>query len=126
MRCPLRLVLPRSTSIKKLENVNIPSAPIWINERIIIWPVSVKRVPVSTTVNPVTQTADVAVKRASMNLSLPVADIDGRVSNVAPIKIVVANPATRIVDGERGVRPRGVSFSVNNLIFSVPIISCTY
>jgi hypothetical protein len=32
---------------------------------IVAWPAGEKRVPVSTTASPVTQTADVAVKRAS-------------------------------------------------------------
>ena len=46
--------------------VMIPSPPIWIRARITHWPKTVKAVPVSMTISPVTQTAEVAVNNASI------------------------------------------------------------
>jgi len=55
---------------------------------ITICPKVVKYVPVSTTTRPVTQTADVAVKRASTNESDSTPALAaGNINNTAPIKI---------------------------------------
>jgi len=48
----------------------IPSPPIWIRIIITHCPKGVKKDPVSTTTNPVTQVADVAVNRASVQEKL--------------------------------------------------------
>ena len=55
----------------------------------VIWPISVKSVPVSTTTSPVTVTAEAAVKSASLNVTAPVW-LNGRLSTTAPIKMKLA------------------------------------
>ena len=50
-------------------NVMIPSPPSWMRSRTYACPHVVKYVAVSTTMRPVTQTALVAVNRASSQLS---------------------------------------------------------
>lgn len=57
-------------------------------------------VPVSTTTNPVTQTADVAVKKEVNNpVGLPLAEDIGRDKKMVPITISMPNPITKIWDG---------------------------
>lgn len=67
IRCrrPTRSLISRE---KDVVAVITPSPPSWIRSRRTIWEASVKSLPVSTTVKPVTQTAEVAVKRASTTL----------------------------------------------------------
>jgi hypothetical protein len=59
--------------------------PIWINRRMINLPKVVNSVAVFLTINPVTQTADVAVYRASIN-EMVREDI-GNKSKIVPTKI---------------------------------------
>ena len=54
--------------MKNVDNVIMPRPPNWISTKMIICPKKVKCVPVSTTINPVTQTAEVEVNKASMKL----------------------------------------------------------
>ena len=49
----------------RVVKVMIPRPPSWMRSRSQAWPQAVKYVAVSTTMRPVTQTALVAVKRAS-------------------------------------------------------------
>jgi hypothetical protein len=63
-----------------------------------------QNVPVSTTTRPVTQTAEVAVKKAFRKPGLlPLALEMGSVNKSAPINITAANPKIRISAGERCV-----------------------
>ena len=66
-------------------NVMIPNPPSCINNRITTCPIGVKTVAVSTTVNPVTQTALVDVKRASRKL-IPLYVAKGNCNSTAPTK----------------------------------------
>jgi len=50
-----------------VEKVIIPKPPIWIKNIVITWPTGERSFPISTTTSPVTQTAEVEVKRASTN-----------------------------------------------------------
>ena len=52
----------------KVVSVISPRPPIWIKNNITNWPKTLQWVPVSTTTNPVTQVADVAVNNASKKL----------------------------------------------------------
>jgi hypothetical protein len=78
-----------------MEKVMIPSPPIWISIRIIICPGTVKASPVVTTVNPVTQTADVDVKRASIKDKSPEC-ITGIISKSDPAQMAPVK-APRII-----------------------------
>ena len=88
-------IRPRETSSRIAENVMIPSAPICISPRITNCPNPEKSLPVSSTIRPVTQTADVAVNRAfTKPMDLPdLADI-GRSSSSAPTRMATAKVMT--------------------------------
>lgn len=49
----------------------MPNPPNCIRQRIVIWPNLVKSLPVSRTISPVQEAAEVAVKSESMKLILP-------------------------------------------------------
>jgi len=66
-----------------------PRPPSWIRTRITICPKSVKEEPVSRTVRPVTQTAEVEVKRASIKEISPDVVEKGSMSRNAPASIAV-------------------------------------
>jgi len=58
--------------------------------------------PVSTTISPVTQVAEVAVKRASRGLVyLPGAVETGKSSSVLPMAIITRKVTTTVKGGER-------------------------
>jgi|GEM_PF-5014676 len=61
-----RLARRPINSSRMVELVMKPSPPTWISSRMIAWPNGLQKVLVSTTTRPVTQTAEVAVKRAVM------------------------------------------------------------
>ena len=81
---------------KKVEKVMMPSPPIWMSARMTIWPNGLKWVPVSTTVNPVTQVALVAVNSASTKDNDFPTEAGGSISNNAPIRIAPAKLSIRI------------------------------
>ena len=75
----------------------IPSPPVWMSARMMILPPRLKTVAVSTTISPVTHTAEVAVKRelisprpclstvvnGSMRSSVPVRMISRKLESIA-------------------------------------------
>jgi len=65
----------------------MPRPPSWIRMRITICPKKEKQAPVSTTVSPVTQTAEVDVKRASMKEISPDVVEKGSMRRNAPASI---------------------------------------
>ena len=94
----------------------MPRPPVWISVRIIVWPNRVNEVPVSVTLRPVTQTAEVDVNRASTKFNpLPVPVVAwGKRSRPAPAKIIARNPKTVAGPGERKTgSPWVVNFSLN-------------
>ena len=61
------------------------------------WPNKEKSLPVSKTMSPVTQVADVAVNRASnQEISRPSTEAIGKFSKKAPIIMINKKPATKI------------------------------
>ena len=89
-------------------NVMMPKPPTWIRARMMTWPNGVQYVAVSTTVSPVTQTADVAVKAAIRNGVPPGPGVEiGIMSSTVPTRMAPANPATTTCAGcsrARGTR----------------------
>lgn len=80
---------------KSTENDITPIPPSCINAKRIIFPISENLVAVSTTVNPVTQVAEVAVKRESINeISLPLNE-KGCIKRIAPVIITAKNENTK-------------------------------
>jgi hypothetical protein len=91
-----------TTSANNVAIVMKPSPPIWINARMMSWPTALKKVPVSATTSPVTQTADVAVKTASMKrIGWPSAETAGSDSRQAPSRMIRANPAASTRGGDQ-------------------------
>jgi len=81
--------------------VIIPNPPHCKSIRIINCPKVEKSFPVSRTINPVTQVAEVAVKRALIKLMLlPLLEAAGRVSNIAPVVITKKYPNNIICGGD--------------------------
>ena len=75
----------------------IPSPPICIRTKMTACPNFDQYVAVSLTTRPVTQTAEVEVKRASsIDAPMPDAVDTGRVSKKAPVRITAINPAIMI------------------------------
>lgn len=92
----LRLGLFPIITINMVEIVMIPRPPAWISMRTTDCPNFERSLPMSRTVRPVTHTADVAVKSASINdMDLP-EDETGRMSKKAPIRL--ATIKLRIMD----------------------------
>jgi len=55
-----------------------------------------KSFPVSKTINPVTQVAEVAVKRASIKpILFPVLEATGRLRSIVPMIITIRNPNSK-------------------------------
>ena len=79
--------------------VTNPSAPTWISTRITASPNAVQWSAVETTVRPVTQTAEVAVKSAVMTSVPPPSLAKGSSSNMVPTAIRPAKPAARVTPG---------------------------
>ena len=61
------MLLPIKES-KATENVIMPKPPNWISNKMTTCPIKVKSLAVSKTTKPVTQTADVEVNNASINV----------------------------------------------------------
>lgn len=72
----------------RVEKAMIPNPPSWNKIRITTCPKGVKQAAVSWTIKPVTQTADVLVKRASTNdMFSPEWVLNGRSNKAVPIKM---------------------------------------
>jgi hypothetical protein len=69
------------------ENVMIPSPPSWMRARMTAWPKPLKAVAVSTTTRPVTQTAEVAVNRASTKAIRPPRALAGSQRRTPPARM---------------------------------------
>jgi hypothetical protein len=108
----LRLGRPPAKSKKIVDRVMMPNPPIWIMNRTINWPKNVRSLPISTTTSPVTQAAEVAVKRASTRVSLPLVEARGVMRSAVPRLIREANPTMLMVAGRNFLR----SFMNENLI----------
>ena len=77
-----------------------PKPPIWIRIRITISPKSVQWVAVSWTTRPVTQVAEVLVKRASRkDVCSPALVENGRERRMVPKIITAMNPKTMVWNG---------------------------
>ena len=60
-----------------------------------------KSFPVSKTINPVTQVAEVAVKRALIKpILFPVLEATGRLSSIVPMVITIRNPNNNTCGGD--------------------------
>ena len=99
--CPIKLSLLPEIIKNNVDTVIMPSPPVWIRTISINCPNGLKVVPVSTTVRPVTQTADVEVNRASTNPSRPMVDAWGSISKQIPVKMRNANPKIVVQAGDR-------------------------
>ena len=89
------IFFPKIIAINVVKDIN-PNPPISINIIITVCPNIFQYVPVSTTINPVTQTADVAVNKASKKLVLSPLVVDiGKVNINAPTNITNINPKTK-------------------------------
>ena len=77
-----------------------PRPPVWIKVIITNWPNSLQYVPVSTTTNPVTHTAEVEVNRAFKNPILSPFWVEiGKFNIIAPNNINIPNPITITLAG---------------------------
>jgi hypothetical protein len=90
--------------------VMMPKPPSWISTRMTASPKPVQYTGVSTTINPVTQVADVAVKNAVSSPAPPgpLAET-GSSSSAVPMPIAAANPTTTNWAGWRSRKRRGDS-----------------
>jgi hypothetical protein len=86
--------------MNKVDIVIMPSPPVWIKIRMTSCPNALKTFPVSTITRPVTQVADVDVKRASTKPRLCVFIEEGNISRAVPIEIRMANPMIEIRAGD--------------------------
>ena len=95
------------TKSRRVEAVMKPSPPSWMSTRMVTCPSGFQYVPVSRTTRPVTQTAEVAVKRASTRgVHCPETDARGDIRMSVPMAMSRAKPRTRTADGEAGRRTR--------------------
>jgi len=100
MSCPARLGLLPAINNKAVDSVMMPKPPNWIRNRITHCPKRLKALPVSTTVRPVTQTAEVAVKRAFMKPRRWPVEAEGNIRSKVPTAISRMNPPTEIRAGD--------------------------
>ena len=98
---------PTSTNSSRVEAVMKPRPPSWMRTRMTTCPKAVQWVPVSRTTRPVTQTADVAVKKASRRgVTWPSVAANGSISSSVPMAMRSAKPRTSTSAGEGGRRTR--------------------
>jgi hypothetical protein len=100
--CSSRLVRPLKKKAKKLVKVITPRPPSWINRSRTHWPSSVRSLPTSITLKPVTQTALVLVNKASTNVigRVPVL---GNKNNAAPIAMSITKLTVKSNAGLKSV-----------------------
>ena len=95
---PIRLPVIRKTADTTRTT---PMPPVWIRSRMTACPKGDQAVQVSRTTSPVTQTAEVAVNRASVGgHATRSADENGSISSSVPSAMITANPKMIICDGE--------------------------
>ena len=90
--------LPLKKKAKKEVKVKIPIPPNWIKTKIMDCPTVVKAVEVSTTANPVTQTALVEVKSALVKV-IPFVVALGSINKKAPVKAKIMKLPTNTMAG---------------------------
>src|SRR5699024_6563554 len=96
----LRVILLPKRSAIRVATVIKPKPPIWIKSIIITWPKVVQCAAVFKVTKPVTQVADVAVKKQSKSgVHMPSLEDIGKCSNKAPIIITNKNPVTKNLGG---------------------------
>jgi hypothetical protein len=96
LRWKSEILLPEITAMKAVTEMT-PRPPICIKIRITIWPKSDQYAAVSLTIRPVTQTADVAVKKASSNdVQQRALDETGSISRNVPSRITARKPIMMI------------------------------
>ena len=72
-----------------------PMPPIWMRQRMTIWPNRDQCVKVSCTISPVTQEADTVVNRASIKDALPeIFEAEGMMSSNVPMRMTARYPST--------------------------------
>jgi len=92
--------LPIKTK-KTVEKVMIPNPPIWNRKMVITWPSVERSFPTSVTTRPVTQTAEVEVKRASTKRRDPLVAEKGNQRRMPPARITPAKLKTKILAGDK-------------------------
>ena len=115
-RCAMDTRLP-NTANKKAARVIKPSPPMNMRNKITDCPNNVQCVPVSTSVSPVTVTADVAVNRAvSGSPKFPeVCDI-GNARSIVPMLINIMNIASKIMGEEKVIEVKIHCSTVNEFL----------
>ncbi|MEK6545726.1 MAG: hypothetical protein AABZ28_04265 [Nitrospinota bacterium] len=83
-------ICPLNIYIKIVEKVIMPSPPNWTSISRTLCPNIVRSFPVSTTVRPVTQTAEVAIKSESEKDKYPFLEEMGREKRKVPMAIRTA------------------------------------
>ena len=97
---PFKLMRRPVTSASPMPMDATPKPPIWMSTAMTTWPNILKVSAVSTTTRPVTQTALVAVNRASSGaMCSPGCTAKGSISSAAPHKISSAKPSAMIRAG---------------------------
>ena len=100
LRSLSEIFLPESNE-KPAAAMMMPNPPVWIRARMTTWPNTDQWVAVSRTTRPVTQVAEVAVKRAVPNeVTVPLRDEMGSIKSIVPRAIRPANPRMTIRDEE--------------------------
>jgi hypothetical protein len=86
--------------MNKVDIVMMPSPPVWIRIRMTSCPNELKTFPVSTITRPVTQVADVDVKRASTNPRLELLVAERSIRRAVPMEMRMVNPIIEIRAGD--------------------------
>jgi len=86
---------------KIVEKVMIPKPPICKRKMVITCPNVLKSFPISMTTKPVTQTAEVEEKSASMKRRFPLVAEKGNQRRIPPARITPAKLRTKILGGKR-------------------------
>src|SRR5687767_4531899 len=117
----LRLMLRPASQKSNVADAPNPIPPNWIIPRMAPWPNVDQYDPVSTTTRPVTHTADVAVKRATLNGGdEPLAVETGSIRSNVPSAITPAKPSTIMsalvrTAGAAPARPRAKPAAVTGM-----------
>jgi hypothetical protein len=97
----LKEILFPAKKANMVDIVIMPNPPHCRRIRITNCPKIEKSLPVSSTINPVTQVAEVAVKRALIKpILFAVLEAEGRLRRIVPIVITTKNPDTNTRGGD--------------------------
>ena len=110
LRAPIsrRPTLREISSPSSVAQVMTPIPPTWTSARITTSPTTDQCVGVSTTIRPVTVTAETAVNTAGTNpVADPVCNATGSISPTVPTAEATANPASTAAAGRRARRASG-------------------